>query len=148
MEAVLFYEEYNAHGYLSNFAACPIVLKGRLWPTTEHYYQAQKYAGAEREELIRQAPSPMNAKELTRDPRFPPRSDWDAVKDDVMREALRAKFTQHDHLRRMLLGTGDAALAEHTASDRYWGDGGDGTGHNRLGALLMEVRAQLRSGQL
>ena len=83
MRVIHFYEEFKSYGFLSNFAACPILLKGQLWPTSEHYYQAQKYAGTEREELIRQAPSPLNAKELTRDPAFPPRADWDAIKDRV-----------------------------------------------------------------
>ncbi len=33
---------------------------------------------------------------------------------------------------------------EHTESDDYWGDGGDGRGRNRLGRILMEVREALR----
>ena len=41
-----------------------------------------------------------------------------------MYEAVKAKFTQHAELRRLLLGTGDAKLVEHTALDAYWGDGG------------------------
>jgi len=41
------------------------------------------------------------------------------------------------------LGTGDAELVEHSHNDRYWADGGDGSGQNRLGQLLMELRAQL-----
>ena len=121
MPPIHFYEEFKLNGYLSNFAACPIFLKGQLWPTTEHYYQAQKYAGTAYEEIIRQAPSPMNAKDLTRDPQHPPRPDWDAAKDRVMREALLAKFTQHVHLQTLLLGTGDAMLVERTANDAYWG---------------------------
>lgn len=60
-----------------------------------------------------------------------------------MREALRAKFTQHATLRALLLSTGVRPLVEHTKNDRYWGDGGDGSGRNRLGALLMELRAAL-----
>ena len=64
--------------------------------------------------------------------------------DDIMREALRAKFEQHPKLRSLLLATGDAALVEHTRNDRYWADAGDGTGKNRLGQLLMELREQLR----
>lgn len=147
-DPILFYEEYLAYGFLSNFAACPILLKGQLWPTTEHYYQAQKYAGTAVEEIIRQAYSPMMSKELTRLPQYPARADWDAIKDDVMRSALRAKFAQHDHLRTLLLETGDALLVEHTANDTYWADGGDGgtgsLGKNMLGKLLMEVRAELR----
>jgi predicted NAD-dependent protein-ADP-ribosyltransferase YbiA (DUF1768 family) len=29
-------------------------------------------------------------------------------------------------------------------SDYYWGDDADGTGENRLGHILMQVRAELR----
>ena len=64
-----------------------------------------------------------------------------------MREAIRAKFTQDDELKLLLLGTGDAKLVEHTSNDNYWGDGGDGRGRNMLGRILMEVREQLRSKQ-
>jgi len=63
------------------------------------------------------------------------------------REILRlvlAKFTQHPELRELLLATGDAALVEHTENDAYWGDGGDGSGKNRLGEIPMRVREELR----
>lgn len=140
---IFFYEEYRPYGEFSNFASYAILLKGKLWPTTEHYYQAQKYRDPELEEMIRLAPSPMSAKDLTRLPQYPPRADWDTIKDDVMRDALRAKFTQYPHLRQLLLNTGDARLAEHTANDHYWADGGDGSGKNMLGHLLMELRATL-----
>jgi hypothetical protein len=63
-----------------------------------------------------------------------------------MEKALIAKFTQHEDLRALLLGTGDAPLIEHTANDDYWGDGGDGSGANRLGILLMKVRQTLTKG--
>jgi ribA/ribD-fused uncharacterized protein len=63
-----------------------------------------------------------------------------------MREAVRAKFTQHEDLRKILLGTQDALLVEHTPRDSYWGDGGDGSGKNMLGRILMEIRAELRAG--
>jgi N-glycosidase YbiA len=144
MTRILFYNEYDDYGWCSNFASCPILLKGRLWPTTEHYYQAQKYAGTATEELVRIQPSPMHSKQFTRDPNYPPRADWDAVKDAVMLDALRAKFSQHDHLRDWLLATGEAELVEHTANDAYWADAGDGSGRNMLGVLLMQVRAELR----
>ncbi|MRR38310.1 DUF1768 domain-containing protein, partial [bacterium] len=51
---------------------------------------------------------------------------------------------QHPGLKSLLLSTGNSALVEHTRNDRYWGDGGDGSGRNRLGHLLMELREQLR----
>ncbi len=62
-----------------------------------------------------------------------------------MLEAVRAKFTQHEDIRAILLGTGDAKIVEHTANDNYWGDGGDGSGKNRLGEILMRVREELRA---
>jgi predicted NAD-dependent protein-ADP-ribosyltransferase YbiA (DUF1768 family) len=32
-------------------------------------------------------------------------------------------------------------------ADRYWGDGGDGSGKNMLGKILMRVRDDLREQQ-
>jgi N-glycosidase YbiA len=131
------------HGEFSNFSPHPIRLRNRVWPTSEHYFQAQKFPGTEHEEEIRLAKSPMIAARMGRARSKPLRSDWEEVKEDVMREALHAKFTQHAELRALLLGTQDRALVEHTRNDRYWGDDGDGSGRNRLGALLMELRATL-----
>jgi N-glycosidase YbiA len=111
----------------------------------EHYFQAQKFAGTPHEEEIRRVESPMIAARLGRDRKKPLRADWEQAKEEIMREALRAKFTQHEDLRELLLGTGEAVLVEHTVNDRYWADGGDGSGLNRLGILLMELRTALRN---
>lgn len=93
------------------------------------------------------AAKPMLAASMGRDRKRPLRRDWEAVKEWVMLDALRAKFTQHAELRELLLGTGDARLVEHTANDSYWGDGGDGSGKNRLGHLLMQLRDELRAAE-
>ncbi len=79
-----------------------------------------------------------------RDRSLPLRKDWESVKDNIMREVVYAKFTQHDHLKKTLLETGDAKLIEHTANDSYWADGGNGKGKNMLGIILMEVREKIR----
>jgi ribA/ribD-fused uncharacterized protein len=141
-----FYAVSGEYGCFSNFANAPIRLKGKLWPTTEHFFQAQKVAGTEREEEIRLATSPMIAARMGRSRKHRLRPDWERVKDAIMREAVLAKFMQHDNLRAILLGTGDARLVEHTENDSYWGDGGDGSGRNRLGEILMSVRDELRRG--
>ena len=78
-----------------------------------------------------------------RDRSKPLRKNWESVKEQVMRKALRAKFEQHAELRALLLATAPAKLVEHTENDAYWGDGGNGKGKNRLGYLLMELREQL-----
>jgi N-glycosidase YbiA len=145
MKAIRFYRVNEPHGELSNFSPHPFELDGRTWPTAEHYFQAHKFSGTEHEEAVRLARSPMIAARMGRSRERPLRPDWETVKDDVMREALRAKFTQHPALRSLLLGTGDAELVEHTENDAYWADGGDGRGKNRLGQLIMELREELRN---
>ena len=86
----------------------------------------------------------MLAARMGRDRKRKLRRDWESAKLNVMREALLAKFTQHDELRELLLSTGDAKIVEHTENDSFWGDGGDGTGKNMLGQLLMATRAILQ----
>ena len=125
----------------------PIRLKDRTWPTTEHYFQAQKFPDTQHEEDIRLLNSPMIAARAGRDRKKPLREDWETVKDAIMTEAVRAKFTQHPRLRELLLSTGDAHLIEHTRNDSYWGDGGDGSGKNKLGLILIEIRTELRKEQ-
>jgi ribA/ribD-fused uncharacterized protein len=145
MSKILFYRVNEPYGEFSNFSPHPIKVNGKRWPTVEHYFQAQKFAGTEHEEAIRQLNSPMIAARTGRSRKLPLRKDWESAKDNIMREALHAKFTQHPQLQSLLLETGDAVLVEHTTNDRYWADGGDGTGKNRLGLLLMELRATLRA---
>jgi hypothetical protein len=145
MKQILFYRLNEMYGEFSNFSPHPIQLQGKVWPTSEHYFQAQKFAGTEHEEAVRLAKSPMIAARMGRSRQRPLRGDWETVKDAIMWEALRAKFEQHAALKSMLLETGDAELIEHTTHDSYWGDGGNGQGRNRLGQLLMELRKQLRT---
>jgi ribA/ribD-fused uncharacterized protein len=141
-EVIRFYRQHDPWGEFSNFSAHPIDLDDERWPTTEHYFQAQKFADPESQRRIREAGDPGNAARLGR--RLPGlRSDWEQVKEEVMLRALRAKFTQHPKLARLLLSTGEAELVEHTSNDHYWADGGDGSGKNRLGALLMQLRDEL-----
>lgn len=133
----------RTHGDFSNFSPHPVELKGRIWPTAEHCFQAQKFAGTQHEEDIRRAGSPEIAARMGRSRERPLRPDWESIKDAVMREVVLAKFAQHADLRAALLATGSTPIVNR-APDRYWGDGGDGSGLNRLGQILMETRSALR----
>ena len=145
IDAVNFYHLNEPFGEFSNFAAFPIALGGQRWPTSEHYFQAQKFEDAAYRDKVRAAKSPTIAARLGRSRKVKLRRDWESVKVGVMRAAVTAKFTQHDDLRTLLLSTGDAKLVEHTENDDYWGDGGDGSGQNVLGRLLMQLRDELRA---
>lgn len=147
MDTITFYTTTDEYGFLSNFYAASMEIDGISWATVEHYYQAQKFFDPERQAAIRSAPTPGAAKKLAWAEDSGLRGDWDDVRDEVMLAALRAKFTQHPTLCARLLATGDALLVEHTALDAYWADGGDGSGLNRLGMLLMQVRNELRGSE-
>jgi len=144
---VYFYSTKDEYGEFSNFKAYPMVLKGKTWRTVEHYFQAQKFAGTEHEEELRETPSPMVVARKGRSRKRPLRPDWEEAKDEIMREAVLAKFEQHADLRELLLSTGEEEIVEKTTRDHYWGCGSDGNGKNMLGKILMEVRAKLRKHQ-
>jgi ribA/ribD-fused uncharacterized protein len=84
---------------------------------------------------------------MGRNRKRPLRKDWESVKDSIMREAVLAKFNQHANLRETLLATGDSTIVEHTEKDAYWGDGGDGSGKNRLGQIVKRVRELVRQSE-
>ena len=132
-------------GEFSNFALYPIKLKGKTWPTSEHYFQAQKFLGSPQEIKIRKVSTPMKAAELGRTRKIKISKNWDKIRDNVMYDAVKAKFEQHPTLKALLLSTNDALLIEHTENDSYWGDGGDGKGSNKLGKILMQVRKEFNS---
>ncbi|HVI41285.1 MAG TPA: NADAR family protein [Anaerovoracaceae bacterium] len=145
MSDIKFYSSRDEHGYMSNFARYPVKMDDEVYKTSEHYYQSQKYKGTAWESKVCKADGPMKAAEIGRDKDGPLRKDWESVKDDVMREVVEAKFRQYPELAKQLLATGDAKLIEHTTNDSYWADGGNGTGKNMLGIILMEVRAKLKA---
>ncbi len=76
---------------------------------------------------------------------MPLRPDWDEARVAVMRQVVTAKFETHAALRELLLSTGDRPLVESAPGDAFWGAGPDGTGENRLGRLLGELRARFRA---
>ncbi len=144
-EAIAFYSKSNDYFEFSNFSPHGFEVEGTYWPTVEHFFQAQKFPDQpDYQEKIRQAPAPAVAKSLGRTRAIPLRADWEDVKETVMLEALHAKFQTHPGLRLLLLETGERLLIEKAPADSYWGSGRTGTGKNRLGVLLMQVRDELR----
>ena len=144
---ILFYSKTDDWFELSNFYPQGFEEDGAYWPTVEHYFQAQKFAGdelAEYRERIRTSGSPKHAKSLGRTQKYAIRRDWDGVRDEVMLYALRQKF-RHPKLREVLLSTKKRELIENSPFDAYWGIGKHGSGKNRLGKLLMQVREEFRS---
>lgn len=142
-QKIYFYRVNEPYGVFSNFHSTGFSASEIWWPTVEHYFQAQKFHDEILREKIRSLTSPMEAAKVGRSRNYPLREDWELIKDDVMRFAVLKKFSQNDEAKNILLSTGGAELIEHTKNDRYWADGGDGTGKNMLGKILMETRSVL-----
>lgn len=141
---IYFYSTTDEYGCFSNFSRHGFTLDGLFWPTSEHYFQAQKFINTPHVEEIRQAKTPKIAASKGRDRKRPLRKDWEKVKEQVMYKAVKEKFLSYEDIRAILLATGEEEIVENAAHDYYWGCGQDGSGKNRLGHILMQVRAELR----
>lgn len=102
--------------FLSNFYERPVLYEGLVYQNTEAAFQAAKCESIhDRMQFCTLRPS--QAKQLGR--RVHLRSDWEEVKDQIMRDILQCKFSQSPHLKKLLLETGDALLVEgNTWHDR------------------------------
>ena len=139
---IFFYAPRGEFGFLSNFWPQPISVDGRVWGTSEHYFQAMKSPDAERQGYINCLRTPFEAKMAGKETRL--RVDWEEVKEFYMLKALRAKFLL-PNMRKKLLMTTSHELHEDSPgspSGLYWGFVG-GRGKDRLGKLLMQVRGEI-----
>lgn len=140
------------YAWLSNFYPAAVALDGVEFPTVEHAYQAGKVLSSEIRERIRTLPTPADAKRFAKKLRraIPYRPAWnETFKISLMRYLLWQKFT-HPDLRQRLILTGDEELVEGNHwCDVVWGRCNcktcGGRGDNRLGKLLMEIRAECRA---
>lgn len=153
MQEIRFYRaNEKPFGVFSNLYKREILFEDEVFPTAEHAYQAGKARKPAVREWLMAAPSPsllaMAAHGLYV---WDINSDWSKIKFTRMKNILIAKFTQHDDLRTLLLSTGSARLVEAATVDnavnRLWGEV-NGVGQNKLGQLLMEVRADLAAAEV
>uniref|UniRef100_A0A7S4GQD9 NADAR domain-containing protein n=1 Tax=Oxyrrhis marina TaxID=2969 RepID=A0A7S4GQD9_OXYMA len=103
--------------------------------------------------------TPTQAKKLGRAVTNFDQDQWDAVLCMIAFEVVRQKFCSNDDLKKLLLSTGTALIAEATVNDAIWGIGlncGDPRvrepqqwcGKNVLGWALMTVRDHLAGSQM
>jgi len=145
MSIYFYLEREHPYGCFSNFSLHGFELDGNYWLTSEHYFQAQKFIGTVYAEQVRAASTPKQAAEIGRERSNPLRPDWEQVKDDVMYRAVLKKFQTHGNIGSILVSTGNEDIVENSPTDYYWGCGKSGTGQNKLGIVLMDVRTLLRA---
>ena len=127
--------------FLSNFYPCFVNFEGARYPSVEHAFQAAKTLNLNDRKSFEVIRAASEAKRAGRQVSL--RSDWNEVRESVMLQCLRSKFSNED-LRKMLISTGDAILEEgNNHGAKFWGTV-NGQGDNRLGKLLMKVREEIR----
>ncbi len=117
---VLFYE--SQHYYLSNFSAFAVEWRGRVWPTSEHAYQAAKFLDTAPEvaDQIFAARSAHDSKKIAAANRDKVPEGWDDAKLAVMTEIVTAKLAQHPWIQKKLAETGTRLLVEASHKDPFW----------------------------
>jgi predicted NAD-dependent protein-ADP-ribosyltransferase YbiA (DUF1768 family) len=171
---ITFYAPKDPYGFFSNFSRHEVEVFGQTWFTSEHAFQAMKFH-PHRPDLVARvaaAVKPHEAATIGRDTSLPLHPEWEQqipwgkhiqvddgvnrmgvtaepavcrYKDRVMYQVVHAKFSKRADLRAELLATGDHVLIEDAIHDPYWGWGASHVGLNKLGRILMAVRASLRA---
>ncbi len=146
-------------GPFSQFHPSNFTVDGRSYVCAEQYMHAQKarlFGDEAMAERIMRSDSPHEHKLMGGRVSGFDGETWDARKVAIVTAGSLAKFGQNAGLRRRLLDTGDAILAEANPKDFIWGiglgendpaarDPANWQGLNLLGQVLMRVRETLAS---
>lgn len=156
---IRFYDPDAENGYLSNWYRADFTYAGRHYSSVEQYMMLQKALTFGDTEIAEQIEAEEDLQEIKRLGRMVARyndSLWKAIRVQILRRGIRAKFQQNPRLLCDLLATGNALLAECAPRDLVWGIGIDmedsrsgdpkeWKGRNLLGRTLMRVREDLRA---
>lgn len=126
--------------FLSNFWPVSILFEGRVYPSTEHAYQASKTTNDSVREMIAQLETPGKAKKLGDE--IQKRPDWnDEMRISNMTTLVNLKFSiSNPDLVLKLIDTGKVEIIEgNTWNDTFFGVC-NGIGENHLGKILTETR--------
>ena len=151
-ESVVFFKTKDLFGGFSNMASgFPMYFDGTSVLTSEALYQACRFPHLPNvQKAILEQRSPMTAKMLAKCHSHETRPDWDDVRFNIMRWALRMKLAHNfEAFSELLLSTGELPIVEQSFKDATWGakpadDGLTLQGCNVLGRLLMELRNRVQ----
>jgi ribA/ribD-fused uncharacterized protein len=141
-----FFDNYR---WLSNFHRCDVCFDMLLYPSSENAYQAAKLIPEHRSSFTSMSPSESKKawKFETFNKLYTP-NEWNKKRFDVMSIILFDKFYRNVELRCKLIETLEKELIElNSWYDVYWGrDYRSGTGENKLGNILMNIRTYWLKG--
>lgn len=162
---VLFWKEHP----MCNFTKCRIRFADPYYVPLENdpieftsseqmfmWFKAIFFRDEEMAGKILQSQTPQEARDLGQLVRNYVDEEWDKVRVDRMRTAVRYKFYQNENLRKQLMDTryDGKTFVEASYYDRIWGIGYnqdeamnhlDNWGRNELGKILTDLRNELKS---
>ena len=155
-EVLVFGGCFSDYEPLSNWGKCPVIHNGTTYPTLEHtFIHAKCIANNDvtSAKAVLTSTEAYQAKQIADKLRIK-QNKWDnKTSEQVMADLLKSKFTPGSNLATELLNTKKLYLAESGRSDPYACglpmthkdilDRDLHPGKNRLGHLLMELRAEL-----
>ncbi len=158
MEIICFHNPDEENGYLSNWYLSVFNVDGIKYSSMEQYMMYQKACCFNDMEIANKILNANDVKEIKQLGRLVQgynENCWSGIRQLIVYDGLQEKFLQNEELKKMLLGTKDAVLAECAVRDRIWGIGlsmTDGSrfdrdkwcGQNLLGYSLMMVRKKIK----
>lgn len=135
------------HFFLSNMFPCEINYNGNVFGSSEAAYMSRKNNSKSWLSTCINTKNPILVKTMSHSIYIIKK--WPEIKLQVMSDILRIKFSIPE-LQAKLFETGDEEIYEgNTWNDRYWGvDHLTLQGENHLGKLLMNIREQIKQGEL
>ena len=154
MKIVCFHNPNEENGYLSNWYMSEFSVKGIKFSSMEKYMMYKKAAAFKDEsaaQKILKTDDPAEIKALGRSVAGYNDAYWSGIRQIVVYNGLKEKFSQNEELKSKLLNTDDTLLVECAVRDRIWGIGWSmkdperlefekWRGMNLLGYALMMVR--------
>ena len=126
MTIVCFHNEYEENGYLSNWYPSKFSINGIGYSSMEQYMMYSKAVCFKDDKVAKQILATEDCakiKDLGRNVTGYDDNMWNGVRQIIVYEGLKAKFSQNADLKRQLVDTGDAVLAECAVRDQIWGIG-------------------------
>ena len=130
----------NEYAFMSNYYPCRVTYNGLTYESSEAAYQAQKESDPEKRKLYCNV-SPSIARLYAEQINLAP--TWDLIKDQIMYEVNKAKFTQNEGFKELLLEVSEDIVQENTWNDTYWGVC-NGVGLNKFGKILTRIKEELK----
>ena len=154
MEIICFHNPDEENGYLGNWYLSEFEVDGIKFSSMEQFMMYRKalcFQDVETAYKILGTDDVAKIKKLGREVRGYNENVWNGVRQIIVYEGLKAKFSQNELLRRKLKMTEQMVLAECAVKDRIWGIGlpmndprryniNQWNGKNLLGYTLMMVR--------